>query len=426
MYLRRIIVFLLLLPLFLPGRAQDSSLKRARQYLERAVNEPDSLDAVFFYRKALDCYWESIRTMPEKVSNRDYWDAATAAVSIGSRDTLTILVRTALDRTVSSDGVVSEAYAKALQEVARKCLLAGDLRQAWRFLKRSDKLFKKVETGPYDGRDIALWRDATTIRATLLQKENQFKKALKLADKLIDEEKKQANNTRNLYRALLLAGNIADDGMKFLKADKYSKEAFYLARPMVVQAFNQMSEAARDRFWRKNRKELEGSDIPRFDYLLLSKGILLKASKDFNEMVLSRGDSLAREMLAALNQATVSGAPPDTLEAMDQRLVNHLTSLGIEFSSPQHLANQQDIQAVLNEDDLVIEFFATKEGGYVAALLKKDWKGAKYEGCGLLFHGEWPFNILQYFPSTPKGRVFFSADRELNNMGIEYFPFKVT
>ena len=424
MNLRSVVISLLLLPLAFPAWAQEARPEDARNYLERASEEPDNKEALYFYGKALDLYRGYFeKTAPEEIPDQDYWDAATCAVYVKDRDYLTTLVRTVLDRTVATDGVESEAYALALQEASRKCLLAGDRKQAKRLLKRSGAIYKSVGTGQYGGRDMDSWRDAATIEALIHWQETRYGEAERLAERLLREEKKLKDNEYNIYQALVLAANIASDGLLMRKAGKYSKEAFYMASPMVVQAFNQMSEAARDRYWRKNRDVLEGNDNPRFDYLLLSKGILLKASKDFNDLVRDKGDSLSREMLAKLNAATIAGAPADTLEAMDQRLVDYLAEIGVTASSAPEIVNQKQIQAAMNPDDVVIEFYS-KKGGYTAVVLKKYWKEAEYVPCGWLVNGTWPNELLKYFPAGAEGRVFFSADGALNNLGIEYFPFR--
>lgn len=432
MCLRRLIVFGFLILLSPYVRAQEYSLESAARYLQRAMSEPDEEESGYFYQKALDQYCQCFDSMPaEQIAEEDYWDAASCAVGLKNYESLTSLMRLALSRSASQNGVDSEQYAYSLQQAAIKCMIAKDNWQAKRFLGQSDKLFRKFGDGPRKGRNMAQWREAVTIRANLCWRETRHTDALRYAERLVREESKLENNDENYYRALLLASNIASDNFKPRKASKYSKEAFYIATPMVVMAFNYMSEAARDRYWRKTKEDLEGEDIPRFDYLLLSKGILLKASQDFNDLVINHGDSLAVQMLSDLNAATIAGAPADTLEAKDERLVAHLQSLGILDTVTPILANQGQIKEAINDDDLVIEFYVSRGGGYGAALLKKDWQDAKYVLCGELVYRysqetlpAWPNNIIKHFPSTRNGRVFFSADGELNNIGIEYYSFK--
>lgn len=421
MNLRQFILSLSLSLAVLPGLAQDFSMESARNYLERASSEPNAEDAAFFYQKALELY----RTLlPEQTyQEQDYWDASTCAVRMGDNDYLTSLLQLILHRTAEDNGVESEPYAFALQKAAGKCIEANDNKQAWRLLKRSDRIYKKTGRGPYNGRDMESFRYAMHYRANLCWRETRYNDALRYARRLIKEESRLDDNDHYYYQALLLASNIAAGGIKPRIANKYSLQAFTIARPMVAEAFNHMSEAARDRYWRNIREELKGADNPRFDYLLMSKGILLKASMDFNDLVTEKGDSLAKDLLAALNAATIKGAPADTLEVMDRRLVQHMEELGILYQTNPSIVNQKQIQKAISRDDLVIEFYLTPNGEPGAALLKKDWKNPEYVLCGsMLRTEEWPREITKHFPATDKGRIFFSADGELNNVGIEYYP----
>lgn len=452
MYVKKTLCILALIFCTLVALAQIRSGDQADSYYNRALENPSDQDATYYINQALSIYKDILEKNPATdIPNHYFLNAADCYIKLGDNDSATKTLDAYLKRIAGFYGANSSEYANALLIVACSCLEAKDNVQARRLVRLSDSIVRSVGAGPMEGRDTLSWRATQYLKCVLDHRQSKHFAAYKRAEQLVRIDRLVFSKDKSFgyffVQDLALTSELASSTLRYSKAATYAKEAFYISRDIILDAFNEMSEASRDRYWRKESPTVNlainhsySSPGSAYDLLLLSKGILLKTSRDFGRTVRARGDIKAREMLDQMNQATIKGAPVDSLEAMDRRLVQHMSDLGVVFSSSGHTIGWQDIQEALSDDDLAIEFFLRKNvfatNEYVALLIKKGWrepmevsfgylvkpaKGKPYIATsGSFVNNRWPNNILRYFPVTSEGRVFFSPAGELNQMGIEY------
>lgn len=217
-----------------------------------------------------------------------------------------------------------------------------------------------------------------------------------------------------------------------------------------------------------------------YNALLLSKGLLLNTTVSFESYVNESGNKRAIDNLTIRKRLTLAGAAQSTLDSLDYVILGALREQGQEYTIPQLSITWKDVRNQLSNDDLAIEFYRTTSNEYGAILLKKRWsspkivklnnyvslqdapkfslkdlvpdflwakskrnkvstykeldshlsgnpfqKYAKEDMNGLwrLSNAIWSDDIVKYFPTKDKGRIYFSADGALLVTGIEYLPF---
>lgn len=377
---------------------------------------------------------------------------------------------------------VSEVYSTHSGEYAESVLWAamileqaGDNKQSQKLLTRSDKLFKKYGDGKFNGRDTiheifrldlvsALEDQGDRDYYSLLQS----KKSLKLKKHFFGDESEEYLN------AVLDLSKLYAQRLNYNKSTQLHNEAFISYVNLLKNKFCSLSDFGREDFWttaikyidktleladkngRKSHmqanRELSSSA---YNALLLSKGILLNTSIGFERFVESTGNKRAIELLDSKRKAFIANASRDYIDSLDYSILDVLTLNGISYEIPSLNIKWQDVQYNLNDNDLAIEFYRTSSDSYGAVLLKKGWESpvlinlpnsVTYEGkvfslgsilalfnqyiqennfetlSNLLTKSIWTNDIIQYFPSNNDGVIYFSADGQLQLIGIEYLP----
>ncbi len=252
-------------------------------------------------------------------------------------------------------------------------------------------------------------------------------------------------------------------------AIKYHNKAHKYYSRNIKDKFIIMSEAAREDYWKyvspyfeTTRNISAGTLIPNlsvsensiqsiiYNTALLSKGILLNTTMEFNDFVRQSGDSLSIASLTELNAAISNGESRAKIDSLDSYIKERLKGLDREVSGYNRIITWKQVQEAMNEDDLAIEFYTS--GGFInAVVLKKDWRTPKIinlnntvqvgkkkflninkpddylsnignENALKAFSRAVWRKIMRYFPKTSEGRIFFSADGAFNQICIEYLP----
>lgn len=190
---------------------------------------------------------------------------------------------------------------------------------------------------------------------------------------------------------------------------------------------------------------------------LLSKGLLLNLSIDIERYIKASNNEQAIQLLAQ-RKKILSHADISAVDSLDLQILETLRNSGQAYHIDKLSLTWKQVQQKLNEEDLAIEFFRTKEGKYGALLLKAQWKQPKiiplnntYRESGKVSYNLeevaeknrtlsyssnsdsqwskimasmiWTNRMLQYFPEPGKGTVYFSADGVLLQMAVEQLPF---
>lgn len=275
-------------------------------------------------------------------------------------------------------------------------------------------------------------------------------------------------------------GTIA--GCYAMKEDYANAIAFYkqymeAIREGIREEFRMQSESERMQTWQEETKNIQEllellTFIPQdksglysefsaiaYDAVLLSKGILLNSSIEFEKVIAQHGDKKLKELYEQIksisneisNLRKNKNAKSDadlqkilTLSQKNQTLQLQLYKQCAEFADFTNYIsyNWKDVQKQLSATDIAIEFTAIKTGVLdnenimEAIILTKDAKtpitipictlaeGKKmladdyvYDSSDNLVWGK----IRDYL--SGKKRLFFSADGIFNNMGIEYLVY---
>ena len=243
----------------------------------------------------------------------------------------------------------------------------------------------------------------------------------------------------------------------------------------IKQEFCSRSESERTLYWEKaisyinkttalahkaGRKSQRGGEnslaSAAYNAMLLSKGLLLNTSIGFENYINKSGNAEAMRNLQLKKLLSNQQAPQSSLDSLDYAILHALEEQGQRFELPHLSIGWKDVAAKLSEKDIAIEFYQTINGDYGAILLKRDWKSPKVvklkdfvstktsfmplevamsrislehytkeraDDLWRLSKAIWTDDIVRYFPEKGDGRVFFSADGELQMVGIEFLPF---
>ncbi len=207
----------------------------------------------------------------------------------------------------------------------------------------------------------------------------------------------------------------------------------------------------------------EGGDENKYGYIydniLTTKGLLLRASNDVKETIIQSGNqeliSNYNKMITLRQQILIERDSilriniAKEIELLDKKLSRSAADYGafVRFNS----ISWKDVHASLNSDDIAIEFYnipiihkhdtiqkMDAEPRYCAVILKKEYKYPKivplcreYELLELEQDFRYSTDILNRLIWEPldselKGvrNIYFSADRELHQIGIEYAQLK--
>lgn len=248
---------------------------------------------------------------------------------------------------------------------------------------------------------------------------------------------------------------LLDISQEYSKISNYSKSSRYHTsahKPYIESVrkqFSQSTDIQRARYWNSacqyfaktneiSYKFAEGLSFRRgisgtaYDCNLLSKGILLTTSKDYENYISNQKDSTVA-ILAEMMKSSLSNK-----DSLNSLITQRLDNLGIPYTSPHLDLSWKDVRRSLNSDDLAIEFFNVN-GNYGALMLKKHWPAPKCAILGRITFPEdfskmsrderwtlsqvvWPSTILRHFPRKENAKVFFAPDAEMHLLGIEYLP----
>lgn len=300
-------------------------------------------------------------------------------------------------------------------------------------------------------------------------------------DNIIKEEKDNLWMTLQYLGMLTYARSLATiAGCYAMKEDytnavSYYKQYIETIRDAIRQEFRLQSESERMQTWQEETNNIQEllellTMIPQdnsalfselsaiaYDAALLSKGILLNSSIEFEKVLTQHGDKKLKELyeqtksisnqISNLRQNAKSDADLQkilTLSQKNQTLQLQLYKQCAEFADFTNYIsyNWKDVQKHLSATDIAIEFTAIKAGVLdnenfmEAIILTKNAKtpitipictlaeGKKmladdyvYDSSDNLVWGK----IRDYL--SGKKRLFFSADGIFNNIGIEYLLY---
>lgn len=311
--------------------------------------------------------------------------------------------------------------------------------------------------------------------------EAMLKERIQKLDNIIKDEKENLPMTLQYLGKLTYARSLATIAgcyamqEDFPHAITYYKQYMEAIRDAVREEFRMQSESERMQTWQEETNNIQElldllTMIPQdnsalfselsaiaYDAALLSKGILLNTSIEFEKVLTQHGDKKLKELyeqtksisnqISNLRQNAKSDAELQkilTLSQKNQTLQLQLYKQCAEFADFTNYIsyNWKDVQKQLSATDIAIEFTAIKTGVLdnenimEAIILTKDAKtpitipictlaeGKKmladdyvYDSSDNLVWGK----IRDYL--SGKKRLFFSADGIFNNMGIEYLVY---
>ena len=452
-----------------------SNLTRAEMFYAMAVDERDSKEKRALYRASLNHYDQtfrdsSVRTLADSVDA--FVNMSLCCHAIDSISPVTPLLQRAADIVAARYGVESEYYADVLRRIAVICNEMKDYAQAEELLDKCADIMRRSGKGCYDGFSPGMYAAYLLIRADNEWLSDRYASALKyskLAHKVMTEEKVTEEEVirkfyqKNLWKLAYLYGRNG----ALRKAVHYNSMAAALYRKNVEDRLGRMSEARRNVYWENVSMSFDdimmsSSTSDAYDACLFSKGLLLNTSIEFRRCVEESGNQQAKKALAVMDSLVAAGADARQIDSVDLAIVRLLgkDSMAREFFRD---VRWKDVQNALGKDDLAIEFISLRNGRYCALLLRKGWKSpqkvelwtTKAAGGMLstllgklnteafdtdfddkkqtlqeyvnkndrkVSKSIWTRKIRRHFPLTDEGRIFFSADGLLHQIGIEYLP----
>ena len=483
-YLRVIVVLLPLLLAYVSAHSQQreqmyvadtlSNLTRAEMFYAMAADEIDPKDKRALYHASLKYYDQACRdsSVSTHTDSVDVFiNMSLCCHAIDSISPVTPLLQKAADIVAARYGVESEHYVDVLRRIAVICNEMKDYAQAEELLDKCADIMRCSGNGCYDGFSPHLYAAYLLVRADNEQMSDRYASALKyskLAHKVMTEEKVTEEEVirkfyqENLWKLAYLYGRNG----ALRKAVHYNSMAAALYRKNVEDRLGRMSEARRNVYWEDASMTFDdimtsSAATDAFDACLFSKGLLLNTSIEFRKRVEESGNQKAKKALAVMDSLVAAGADVRQIDSADLSIVRLLG----KDSGKQEVRDirWKDVQNALGNDDLAIEFIRLRNGRYCALLLRKGWKSpqkvelwtTKVAGgvLGALlgklnteaFDTDfddtkqtlqeyvnkndrkvskyiWTRKIRRHFPITDEGRIFFSADGLLHQIGIEYLP----
>lgn len=307
------------------------------------------------------------------------------------------------------------------------------------------------------------------------------KERIKKLDDIIKEEKDNLWMTRQYLGQLVYARSLATIAgcyatkEDFPNAITYYKQYMEVIRDAVREEFRMQSESERMQTWHEESRNIQEllellTIIPQdksglysefsaiaYDAVLLSKGILLNSSIEFEKVIAQHGDKKLKELyeqiksisneISNLRQNAKSDADLQkilTLSQKNQTLQLQLYKQCAEFADFTNYIsyNWQDVQKQLSATDIAIEFAATKTGVMddenimEAIILTNDGSSpvtipiCTLDEAKKIFADDKVYDLsnnivwgkIRNYLSGKK-RLFFSADDIFNNVGIEYLVY---
>lgn len=437
-----------------------SNLTRAEMFYAMAADEIDPKDKRALYHASLKYYDQACRdsSVSTHTDSVDVFiNMSLCCHAIDSISPVTPLLQKAADIVAARYGVESEYYVDVLRRIAVVCNEMKDYAQAEELLDKCADIMRRSGNGCYDGFSPHLYAAYLLVRADNEQMSDRYASALKyskLAHKVMTEEKVTEEEVirkfyqENLWKLAYLYGR--NGALK--KSVHYNSMAAALYRKNVEDRLGRMSEARRNVYWENASMTFDdimtsSAATDAFDACLFSKGLLLNTSIEFRKRVEESGNKKAKKALAVMDSLVAAGADVRQIDSADLSIVRLLG----KDSGKQEVRDirWQDVQNALGDDDLAIEFVSLSDGRYAALLLRKGWKSpqmvemwttkAAHSVLSALLKQQplqeyvnkndrkvseaiWSRKIRRHFPITDEGRIFFSADGLLHQIGIEYLP----
>lgn len=470
-YLRIIVIMLPMLLAWVSAHSQRreqmyvadtlSNLTRAEMFYAMAADEIDPKDKRALYHASLKYYDQacrdsSVRTHTDSVDV--FINMSICCHAIDSISPVTPLLQKAADIVAARYGVESEQYVDVLRRIAVVCNEMKDYAQAEELLDKCADIMRRSGNGCYDGFSPHLYAAYLLVRADNEQMSDRYASALKyskLAHKVMTEEKVTEEEVirkfyqENLWKLAYLYGRNG----ALRKAVHYNSMAAALYRKHVEDRLGRMSEARRNVYWENASMTFDdimtsSAATDAFDACLFSKGLLLNTSIEFRKRVEESGNLQAKKALGVMDSLVAAGADARQIDSADLAIVR---LLGKDSMAKEVFRDVRwkDVQNALGDDDLAIEFVSLSNGRYAALLLRKGWKSpqmvemwttkAAHSVLSALLKQQplqeyvnkndrkvseaiWSRKIRRHFPITDEGRIFFSADGLLHQIGIEYLP----
>ena len=301
---------------------------------------------------------------------------------------------------------------------------------------------------------------------------------------IIDEEQGNLELVRKYLGEMSYAQSLGVIGGCYLHMEEYAKSIDYFTqyveavRGALRSEFQLLDESGRMLLWKDERENIEeimfmltmepsvheslrpSLSALAYDCMLLSKGILLNSSIEFEKLIASTGNSelketyeeakRANEQIAKLRQTVSSDT--DLLKVLQFQQQNQKRQLAL-YRDCAEIADFTDyigydwkaVQQKLTKDDVAIEFAAINTGPFdeynqmVALVLTRDMpspialpictfadlnimkKDSLIYATPMVGNVVWG-QLSKYIKD--KRNVYFSADGDFNYIGIEYLQFE--
>lgn len=365
----------------------------------------------------------------------------------------------------------SSQYADCLLWCAMQCAEVGDYKTSRELLTYSNKFFEKYGNGVFNGKDTIheiLRLDIETAYAQEFGREYAKMKYQEQSSQL----KKEYFQDNTIYlKSLLDLSQSYAERQRYVRSQNYHSQAYSAYARLIEQELCSLCESERRIYWNTAAqyiyKTLDVANIyskqsifhlgnritsDAYNAVLLSKGILLNTTRNFEDYILNSNDSIAINYLSERKSLYVNGANQQTLDSLDYVILDVLNANGQAFKLPHLSLTWKDVCNHLEEQDIAIEFYRTLKGEYGAIFIKKGWRYPRIISlkdlsttdelwsCNKLLqeatidsvkiHKElrqitrdvWPYELTKYFPKKDEGNVYFSADGDLLITSIEYLP----
>ena len=439
---------------------------REMNFLNRDQSQKDSIDPIEASMEQLDILMQSKNLFTRSIAKRAMliMEAAVMQLPTQRKDTISMLLNDMLAGIAQEYGRQSTLFAEGLLWCAHECVKKGDNKQGRELLRQGTRLLRRYGNGAFDGRDTLIQIFYLDVLSKIEYNSERDYQAVLYTQQVCALKKAFFGEHSEVYfNALLDLSNLYAERRQHRKANYYHNLGYTAYVERIKSAFCATSESERAIFWEKAKKYVnktinvahkmsgssqEGNEhslgSAAYNALLLSKGLLLNTSNSFDNYIYSSGNEEAINILQEKKELTTKQVPQRVLDSLDYAILDALHRKGQTFELPLLSIRWEDVAAQLEPNDLAIEFYKTDQGQYGAILLKHDWKSPKVirlkyqpamnvdmeryyseQGRELwqLSHSIWKDEIVQYFPPEGNGRIFFSADGELQMMGIEYMPF---
>lgn len=446
------------------------------------------------YQQAVECYDKVVLFYQGKSSDvaknnlaKVYRNMGNAYSAMKDYDNAIMCYTKNLEHQQATD-TMSEDYAKALERVATAEKFAKQYDASIEHYKQAIAMYQQLgntEEARNVGNSLSLCYAyaGRTEQVDTSEDEAEAEQEEKLK-RIIKEEVENLELTRTYLGELTYANSLATIAGSYYMLEEYDDAVSYYEKYMesirsaISKEFSMKSETERMMIWEKEKGNIEEildmmvalptgmeSLLPRvaalaYDVELLSKGILLKSSIEFEKVLklindktlLSNYETVKRnsEKINSLRVSASSDADLENILALERKNETLLMSVMKKCNELGGYTNYlsyswKDVQKSMNATDVAIEFAAVKYDVFdvnnfmVAIVLTKDMQQpTAFPICNLqvaqtmmndslLFETELAGNVVwggflkQYIEG--KKRVLFSADGSFNSVGIEYLLY---